>query len=212
MHERPSDVPQRGSEGVPAELPADYQAFKRAYRWPLLYGPWALGLIGLVMIGVGLFVDRPGPVAVTSTGFGAAMIIAGVLLPRMQGQLELGPGGVKGAVHPLPTAFMVATVTALEVAEETIPADEPDRDRKVDEAVGRVASQWMSLKQLQEYVLSPTSVRWAGEDLLPLLSSKGEWTQEDQKDLFDWLRARRQEEPRRTRPRDADDGRPTSAK
>jgi hypothetical protein len=69
--------------GVPAKLPSDYRAFRRPYRWPLLYGPWALGGIGLVMLGVGLFVDRPGQVALAAIGFGAAMVIAGVLLPRM---------------------------------------------------------------------------------------------------------------------------------
>jgi hypothetical protein len=138
--------------GVPSELPADYQAFKRAYRWPLLYGPWVLGLIGLVMIGVGLFVDRPGQVALTSIGFGAAMLIAGVLLPRMQGQLELGPSGVKGAVHALPAAFMAAAVTtARKVAEETIPEDEPEKERKVNEAVGRAANYWVDFAPVIEY-------------------------------------------------------------
>jgi hypothetical protein len=28
--------------GVPAKLPSDYRAFRRPYRWPLLYGPCAL--------------------------------------------------------------------------------------------------------------------------------------------------------------------------
>lgn len=191
--------------GVPAELPADYEAFRRAYRWPLLYGPWALGVIGLVMIGVGLFVDRPGGVALTSIGFGAAMLIAGVLLPRMQGQLELGPSGVKGAVHGLPAPFMVATVTAREVAEETIPADEPDRDRKVNEAVGRVASHWVPLWNLRMFLDSPIrgdEAVWAGEGLRQLLASEREWTQED---WFAWLRAKRQEEKlRRNPPHDQD--------
>ena len=85
-----------------ADLPSDYQAFRRSYRWPLSYGPWALGVIGLILIGVGLFADRPGEVALAAIGFGAAMVIAGVLLPRMHGQLELGPSGVKGASKVCP--------------------------------------------------------------------------------------------------------------
>lgn len=127
--------------GVPAELPSDYRAFRRPFRWPLMYGPWALALIGLVMVGIGLFGDRPGEVALAAIGFGAAMLIAGVLLPRMQGPLELGPSGVKGAVHGLPMAFMVAAVTAREAAEQAIPADEPDKERKVNEVVGHTLSE-----------------------------------------------------------------------
>jgi hypothetical protein len=143
--------------GMPAELPSDYRAFRRAYRWPLLYGPWALGLVGLVMIGFGLFVDRPGPVAVTSIGFGAAMVIASVLLPRMQGPLELGPSGVKGAIHGLPTPFMVATV-AREAAEQAIPADEPDKERKVDEVVGHTVSEFASRFAIDRELLSALEV------------------------------------------------------
>jgi hypothetical protein len=125
--------------GIPAKLPSDYQAFRRSYRWLLLYGPWALGFIGLLMVAVGLFVDRPGEVALTSIGFGSAMVIAGVLLPRMRGQLEFGPGGVKGAVEGLPQALMLVEV-AREAAEQAIPADEPDKERKVNEVVGHTVS------------------------------------------------------------------------
>jgi hypothetical protein len=174
MHDEPS--------GVPAELPSDYSEFKRAYRWPLLYGPWALGLIGLVMVGVGMFVDRPGGVALTSIGFGAAMVIAGVLLPRMQGPLELGPSGVKGAVHGLPTPFMVAAVTAREVAEETIPADVPDRDRKVDEVVGRAASFWVTVQ-----VPPPAGEEvgmWTTEAIDQMLATGQKWTDEDWRRWF----------------------------
>jgi len=130
-------------DDVAPKLPSDYQELRRSYRWPLSYGPWALGTIGLILIGVGLFADRPGEIALAGIGFGAAMVIAGVLLPRMHGQLELGPSGVKGAVQGLREALMVtAAMTAREVAEATIPADEPDKERKVNEAVGRVVTDW----------------------------------------------------------------------
>jgi hypothetical protein len=130
-------------DDVAPELPFDYQELRRSYRWPLSYGPWALGIIGLILIGVGLVADRPGEVALAAIGFGAGMVIAGVLLPRMHGQLELGPSGVKGAVQGLPEALMVtAAMTAREVAEATIPAEEPEKERKVNEAVGRVVTDW----------------------------------------------------------------------
>jgi hypothetical protein len=89
-------------DDVAPELPSDYQELRRSFRWPLSYGPWALGIIGLILIGVGLLADRPGEVALAAIGFGAAMVFAGVLLPRMHGQLELGPSGVKGASKVCP--------------------------------------------------------------------------------------------------------------
>jgi hypothetical protein len=122
------------SHGSP-ELPSDYREFRRSYRWLLLYGPWALAVIGLALIGIGLFADRPGEVSLAAIGFGAAMFIAGVLLPRMRGLVELGPSGVKGAVEGLPQAFMLVAV-AREAAEQAIPADEPDKERRVNEVVG----------------------------------------------------------------------------
>jgi hypothetical protein len=129
------------SDGPP-ELPSDYRAFRRSYRWLLLYGPWALAVLGVALIGVGLFADRPGEVALAAIGFGAAMFIAGVLLPRMRGPVELGPGGVKGAVEGLPQALMLLEV-AREAAEQAIPADEPDRDRRVNEVVGQTMADFV---------------------------------------------------------------------
>jgi hypothetical protein len=126
--------------GGPTELPSDYREFRRSYRWLLLYGPWALSFIGLLMVAIGLFADRPGEVALTAIGFGAAMFIAGVLLPRMRGPLEFGPGGVKGAIEGLPLALMVAAV-AREAAEQAIPEDAPDKERKVNEVVGHTVSE-----------------------------------------------------------------------
>jgi hypothetical protein len=64
------------------------------------------------------------------------MFIAGVLLPRMRGPVELGPGGVTGALEGPPLALMRAARVAREAAEQAIPADEPDTKRKVNEVVG----------------------------------------------------------------------------
>jgi hypothetical protein len=140
--------------GVPPELPTDHRAYLRPFRWPLMYGPWALGVIGLMMIAAGLFLDRPSPVALTVIGFGAAMIIAGVLLPRMRGTVELGPSGVKGAVEGLPEALMLVAVTAKEAAEQAIPEDAPDKERKVNEVVGHTVSYlaFMSEPEIRQWV------------------------------------------------------------
>jgi hypothetical protein len=185
-----SDVAQ-ANDGPP-ELPSDYREFRRAYRWPLLYGPWALGLVGVVMVGIGLFGDRPGEVALTAIGFGAAMVIASVLLPRMQGPLELGPGGVKGAVHGLPAAFMVAAVTAREVAEDMIPANEPDRDRKVDKAVERAARHWVNLHvvQTRDFPSIPSGV--SPEVVAAWLASRQEENTRDtmKRILQEWMKNR----------------------
>jgi len=197
-----SDVAQP-SDGPP-ELPSDYRAFRRPYRWLLVYGPWALAVLGVALIGVGLFADRPGEVALAAIGFGAAMSITGVLLPRMQGPLELGPSGVKGAVHGLPAAFMVAAVTAREVAEDMIPANEPDRDRKVDRAVERAANHWVNMQSLRLFLDEPRPEkwgpdygRWAGDGLREMLASDRLWTEEDWTRFF---RAKRHEEELRRKP------------
>jgi hypothetical protein len=61
---------------------------RRSYRWLLLYGPWALAILGTALTLVGLFADRPGEVAVTAIAFGSAMLVGGVLLPRLGGSVE----------------------------------------------------------------------------------------------------------------------------
>jgi hypothetical protein len=135
------------------ELPSDYQAFRRSYRWLLLYGPWALAALGVVLIGVGLFADRPGEVAVTAIGFGAAMFIAGMLLSRMRGPFELGPGGVKGAIEGVPEALRLVVDTAKKAAEQAIPADEPEKERRVNEVVGHTVSQFVRDTLAQDFEL-----------------------------------------------------------
>jgi len=134
------------------ELPSDYLAFRRSYRWLLSYGPWALTALGVALVGVGLFADRPGEVALAAIGFGAAMCIAGVALPRMRGLFELGPSGVKGAIEGLPEALRLVAATAKEAAKQAIPADEPEKERRVDEVVGRTTS-WFVKETLAEEFL-----------------------------------------------------------
>jgi hypothetical protein len=145
----------------PSDSRSGYQEFRRSYRWLLLYGPWGLAVIGAALVGIGLFADRPGEVALSAIGFGAAMLIAGVLLPRMHGQLEVGPSGVKGAVSGIPEALMLAAATAKQVAEETIPADEPNKEQKVNEAIGRTISpQLPQLAERVEALIAQEHAKW----------------------------------------------------
>jgi hypothetical protein len=130
-----SDVAQP-SDGPP-EPPSDYRAFRRSYRWQLLYGPWALAVLGLALIGVGLLADRPGEVAVTAITLGVVMVLAGVLLPRMGGPVEIGTSGVKGDVESLPQALRFVDTGARLAAEQLITPG-ADKERKVEEVVKRV--------------------------------------------------------------------------
>jgi hypothetical protein len=50
------------------EPQSDYQAFRRSYRWLLLYGPWALAGFGLLLAGVSALVHRPSAVVVAAIG------------------------------------------------------------------------------------------------------------------------------------------------
>jgi hypothetical protein len=99
--------------GGPAP-PSDYRAFRRSYRWLRLYGLWALAIVGTALTLVGLFADRPGEVAVTPIGFGSAMLVRGVLLPRLGGSVELGPSGVKGTIESMPEGLRLVDVPCKE--------------------------------------------------------------------------------------------------
>jgi hypothetical protein len=132
------------------ELPSDHQPLRRPYRRLLLYGPWALAFLA-ALVAFGLLVDRAGEVVVAAIGFGSAMFIAVVLLPRMRGPGELGPDGVKGAIEGLSEAMRLVTVTAKEAAEQAIPAQEPDKERRVNEIVGHTAVWYVKDTLAQEF-------------------------------------------------------------
>jgi hypothetical protein len=105
--------------------------FRRAYAWPILWGPWVTSVIGLVLLGFGMAVNSPVPVRVTALGLGALTIIAGLLLPRIHGAMELSPTGFKGQIGGVPAALVLAH----RAAEIAIPEDEPDRDERANDAV-----------------------------------------------------------------------------
>jgi hypothetical protein len=160
------------SDGPP-ELPFDYRAFRRSYRWLLLYGPWALAVLGVTLIGIGLFANRPGEVALAAIGFGAAMFIAGVLLPRMRGPVELGPSGVKGAIEALPSSLMYVA-GARKAADHAIATDEPDRDRKVNEIVGLTMTELLTAISESERKDFLTAISQASERASGLIAAERE--------------------------------------
>jgi hypothetical protein len=107
--------------------------FRRSYAWPILLGPWACSVIGVVVLGFGLLVNSPSQVRITELVLGAALIVAGTLMPRITGALELGATGFKGQVDSIPLALVLAH----RAAENAIPEDEPDRDERAREAAKR---------------------------------------------------------------------------
>jgi hypothetical protein len=104
--------------------------FRRAYAWPILWGPWVTSFIGFALLVFGMTVDSPVPVRVTALGLGPITVVAGLLLPRMQGALELSATGFKGQIDSIPAALVLAH----RAAEKAIPEGEPDRDRRAWEA------------------------------------------------------------------------------
>jgi hypothetical protein len=107
--------------------------FRRAYAWPILWGPWVTSITGLVLLVFGMTVNSPVPVRVTALGLGPLTVVAGLLLPRMQGALELSATGFKGQISGIPAALMIAR----RAAENAIPEDVPNRDELAEEAAQR---------------------------------------------------------------------------
>jgi hypothetical protein len=104
--------------------------FRRAYAWPILLGPWACSVIGLVVLGFGLLGNSPSEVRVTEVVLGAALVFSGTLMPRLRGPLELGAGGFKGQVDTVPAALALAR----RAAENAIPTGEPNREERAKDA------------------------------------------------------------------------------
>jgi hypothetical protein len=113
--------------------------FRRAYAWPILWGPWVTSVIGLVLLVFGMVGDSPEAVRVTALVLGPLTVVAGLLLPRMQGALELSATGFKGQIDSIP----VALVLAHRAAEEAIPKGEPDREDRAWEATDRAVRAWL---------------------------------------------------------------------
>jgi hypothetical protein len=115
------------------EQPFPEGPFRRAYAWPILWGPWVTSAIGLALLVFGMTVNSPVPVRVTALGLGPITIVAGLLLPRMQGSMELSATGFKGQIDSVPMSLVLAH----RAAEKAIPEGEPDRDRRAWEATNQ---------------------------------------------------------------------------
>jgi hypothetical protein len=91
----------------------------------------------LVLLVFGMTVNSPVPVRVTALALGPITIVAGLLLPRVQGSLELSATGFKGQIDSVPAALVLAQ----RAAEIAIPEDEPNRDERASDAA------WQALKE-----------------------------------------------------------------
>jgi hypothetical protein len=86
-----------GATRVPAQMPALRLPGRRtglSYVWLMFLSPLLLVLGGIIILAIGLWRHTDGVAVI-----GAVSIVAGLLLPRMQGQFEVGPGGIKGAIE-----------------------------------------------------------------------------------------------------------------
>ena len=111
--------------------------FYRSYRWMILYPPWISCISGITVMTLGMFMDRT-----TWLLIGASLVACGAFLPRVDGQLEFGPKGVKAKLMRIPAEMVIryAEESAREVAEATVPTSEPARQKRVDELVDRAVS------------------------------------------------------------------------
>jgi hypothetical protein len=123
------------------EQPEPAGPFRRAYAWPILWGPWVTSVIGSALLVFGMVVDSPVAVRVTALGLGPLTVVAGLLLPRVQGALELSATGFKGQVGSVPAALVIAH----RAAENAIPEGEPDRDKRAWEATDRAVQDYAPL-------------------------------------------------------------------
>jgi hypothetical protein len=110
---------------------------RRSYAWPMLWGPWACAVAGVAALGFGMVVNSPSAVRVSEITLGALLVVAGALMPRMQGPLELTATGLKGQVDPIPAAIALAE----RAVENVIPDDVPNRDERVQDAVGEAVTE-----------------------------------------------------------------------
>jgi hypothetical protein len=107
-------------------------------RWQYLilwrYGGLCLVLVGLAMMGIGASGIQGVPISMALLSLGFVSLIAGVVLPRIEGKFSAGRGGVAGelmAVHKMDTLVFTASAPALAVAvsDAHIPVDGQTTDR-----------------------------------------------------------------------------------
>jgi hypothetical protein len=92
-------------------------------------------------------INSPEAVRVTALGLGPLTLIAGMLLPRMQGAMELSPTRFKGQIGSIPTALLLSR----RAAENVIPEGEPDRDRRAQKAAEQAVATLLILDGFDEW-------------------------------------------------------------
>ncbi len=93
-------------------------------RWQYVilwrYGALGLAIAGLAMLGVGASGVAGVPISLALLPLGFALLIAGVVLPRIEGKFTAGSSGVSAdllAVHKLDTLTYTASAPALATAD-----------------------------------------------------------------------------------------------
>lgn len=98
------------------------------HRHLIRFGPALLVVLGLILGGLGVGLDREWLV-----GLALVPLFLGILLPRLTGSIEVGPSGVKGQ---LISPDEVRALVRVEAEAAGLPEDEIERVvEKVDEVV-----------------------------------------------------------------------------
>ena len=94
------------------------------HLWIIRLGPLGLCAIGLALIVVSMTVSRADAVEVAYTTLGSVLVIAGILIPRFKGPVEVSTTGVKGELSALqdldPRAFAIIGAGAVPPAHRVV--------------------------------------------------------------------------------------------
>jgi hypothetical protein len=86
------------------DSPTRHQKLPWHHLWIVRFGPLALCLVGLALLVVSMTVQRSDAIEVAYITLGAVLVVAGILIPRFKGAVEVTTTGVKGeltAIHDL---------------------------------------------------------------------------------------------------------------
>jgi hypothetical protein len=112
------------------ETPIESSSAQSRWQYVFLWRYGALGLVGvgLAMMGFGASGLSAAPISLTLLTLGFASLIAGVILPRIEGKFTAGTSGVSAEllpVHKLDTLTYVATGRAVAASQAgaVVPSD-----------------------------------------------------------------------------------------
>lgn len=115
----------------------------RAYVWLFRWGPWLVIAVGCALAVYGLATSGDAGVRITAITLGTFMILAGVALPRIIGEIALDAKGFKANVQgidQLDPSALAAAVT--EAAEKAIPDSYPHKEEFVRELAAKTVQTW----------------------------------------------------------------------